>query len=626
VYRDPAGAIWWLCGEGIYRYNAGTYTKLALPPSFPKPYLESGIAATEDGSGALWLAAVREGLFYRKAGEWQRLETASEFAKFSPHTAFTDWMGRAWFGYEGGAIILLKDERIQRVFRAADSPVGSVRAINGRGHHTWVGGESGLAFFDGNRFRWIIPVDAKAFGSVLGIEEAFDGSLWLAEHRGVVQIPAPEVRQALENPSYRVEYRIFDSFDGLPGTFIGTALNQKETQATDGKLWFSASGGVVWIDPANISTNTLPPPISVRSVSVNGRQFDSLSSLVLPPRTTNLQIGYTALSLSVPERVRFRYMLEGVDKEWHDAGTRREAFYTRLGPGDYHFRVIACNNDGVWNETGASLDFSIAPTYYQTNWFRALCGIAILALLWGIYLLRLRQLQRQFAIGLEARVNERTRIARDLHDTLLQSFQGLMLRLQLVEDLLPEGKAKTQLEQTLQRADQAIAEGRRAVYDLRSSSATPTDLAQAVRSLGEEFTTENSAAFNLVVEGTARDLNTVIRDELYLIVREALQNAFNHARAHQIEAEIIYGVGTFRLRIRDDGEGIPTQIMEEGRPGHYGLSGMRERANQIGGKLELWSKAGAGTEIQLSIPGSGAYRASLIRSLFSLLRKKQGEP
>ena len=161
AYRDPAGVIWWLCDDAIYRYEAGNYTRLALPPSFPKPYLESGIAATEAGSGAFWLAAVREGLFYWKKGEWHQLETASELTKLVPRAAFTDWMGRVWFGYEGGTIILVNDENVQEVFLPGDSSVGSVGAIAGRGRHTWVGGESGLTFFDGNRFRRIIPANAR---------------------------------------------------------------------------------------------------------------------------------------------------------------------------------------------------------------------------------------------------------------------------------------------------------------------------------------------------------------------------------------------------------------------------------------------------------------------------------
>jgi PAS domain S-box-containing protein len=395
AYRDPSGAIWWLCFDAIYRYDARNFTRIALPPSFPKPYTNFGIAATEDGSGALWLSAEREGLFYRKKGVWHRLEPASEFAKLIPRTAFTDRMGRAWFGYEGGTIIIVKDEHIQRVFLSADSPVGSMRAIAGRGRHTWVGGDSGLAFFDGGSFRRIVPVDAETFGSVLGVEEASNGSLWLAENRGVIEIAATEIQKVLGDPSYRVKYRTFDSFDGLPGTFAGVSTNLKEIQGTDGKLWFVGSSGLVWVDPTNISTNALPPPVLIRSVRANGRQAGSLTNLVLPARTTDLQIGYTALSLVVPEKVRFRYELEGVDKDWQDAGTRREAFYTRLGPGKYHFRVIACNNDGVWNEEGAHLDFNIAPAWYQTIWFRGLCVLAFFMLLWAGYQMRVHQLQEQ---------------------------------------------------------------------------------------------------------------------------------------------------------------------------------------------------------------------------------------
>jgi PAS domain S-box-containing protein len=396
AHRDPSGAIWWLCPDAIYRYDAGrNYTRIALPPSFPKPNPAGLFEVTEDGSGAHWLSAENEGLFYRTTGGWQGLESALELTKLIPRTSFTDWMGRAWFGYEGGTIILLKDENIQKVFRADDSSVGSVRAIEGRGRHIWVGGELGLAFFDGNRFRRIVPADAETFGPVMGVEETSNGSLWLAESRGVIEIAATEIQQVLGDPSYRVKYRIFDSFDGLPGTFAGVTSASMMIQATDGKLWFIASGGLVRVDPANISTNALPPPVLIRSVRANGRQAGSLANLALPARTTDLQIGYTALSLSVPEKVRFRYRLEGVDNDWQDAGTRREAFYTRLGPGQYHFQVIACNNDGVWNQEGARLEFGIAPAWYQTTWFRGLYVLAFFTLLWGVYQMRVHQLQEQ---------------------------------------------------------------------------------------------------------------------------------------------------------------------------------------------------------------------------------------
>ena len=391
AFSDRSGVIWWICWDAIYRYYAGSYSKVPLPSSLSRPYHEGAIAATVDGSGTLWLAAVREGLFYRKEGRWQRLEIAPEFARFSPKTAFTDWMGRAWFGYEGGGIILLQNDGIQSVFPTDRSQVGSVNAIEGRGRHIWVAGELGLAYFDGNGFRRIVPADAETFGEIFGVEEAANGSLWLIKSGSAFEIPAAEVQRVLDDPSHRVKYRIFDSFDGFPETLTTRGV----IQGTDGKLWFTGAGGIVWIDPANISTNTLPPPVLIRSLTSNGRRTDSLTNLSLPPRTTDLQIVYTALSMAVPEKVRFRYRLEGVDKDWQDAGNRREAFYTRLGPGEYHFRVIACNSDGVWNEEGARLDFNIAPAWYQTIWFRGFYVLAFFTLLWGMYQMRIRQLQEQ---------------------------------------------------------------------------------------------------------------------------------------------------------------------------------------------------------------------------------------
>jgi signal transduction histidine kinase len=255
-------------------------------------------------------------------------------------------------------------------------------------------------------------------------------------------------------------------------------------------------------------------------------------------------------------------------------------------------------------------------------WISAVCLVA--AAIFAAYRYRLASVHAAINLRFEERLAERTRIARELHDTLLQSFQGLMLRLQVVDDLLPPGKAKTQLEQTLERADQAIAEGRSAVYDLRSSALTTTDLAQALRALGDELAAEGSTAFELVVEGPPRDLHPIIRDELYRIAREALRNAFRHAGAMHIETEISYGERTLRLRIRDDGQGIPREILEAGRPSHYGLSGMRERARQIRASLEIWSGAKAGTEIELGIAGSIAYRATVSRPLFRWFRKKAG--
>ena len=264
--------------------------------------------------------------------------------------------------------------------------------------------------------------------------------------------------------------------------------------------------------------------------------------------------------------MKFRYRLDGYDRDWHEAGTRRQAFYTDLPPGKYSFRVIASNSDGVWNESAAKLDFFIAPAYYQTNWFRALCASFFLALLWAAYQWRVRQLQHQFDITLDARLGERMRIARDLHDTLLQSFHGLLLRFQTVFQLLPERplEAKEKLESAIEAAAAAISEGRDAVQGLRDSATQSNDLALAISTLGEDLATDSAnhrPGFRVAVEGESRNLHPILRDEIYKITAEALRNAFRHAQARQIEVGIRYDNEQFRLRVRDDGKGIDPVVL-----------------------------------------------------------------
>jgi signal transduction histidine kinase len=624
--RDSAGTTRWICVNGIYSYHAGSYSRIPLPASFPKGFGELfAVAATSNSSGALWLAARREGLFYWKQGKWQQIDIAQDLVLSLPEAAYTDWMGRAWIAYGQGEIIVIDQANIWKTFPLNNSLVSGVLAVNGRGRHIWIGGTAGAAFFDGNRFHLIIPEDAERFKSVMGVEETRDGSLWLAEDRGVIQIPASEVRHFLDNPSYRVKYRLFDSYDGLTSKFVGVLTNPREIQGTDGKLWFAASRGVVGIDPAHLSTNTVPPPVFIRSVSVSGMPSRSPQNLTLPARTTNLQISYTALSLSGSDKVRFRYILEGVDKGWQDAGTRREAFYTGLGPGKHHFRVIACNNDGAWNEVGARLDFAIAPAWFQTISFRVFCAGLFLLMLWALYQLRLKQLERQFNVTLQTRVDERTRIARELHDTMLQSFQGLLLRFQTVSNLLPARpeEAKTRIDNVIDEGSHAITEGRDAVHELRSAGLATVDLAESIRNFAKELlgnSSERFVEFHAQLEGTPRDLNPVVRDEVYRIAAEALRNAIRHAEAQRIEVEIRYNPEHLQLRIRDDGKGIDAGVLDkEHVPGHWGLRGMRERAKLIGGTFEIWSETGSGTEIELKIPAVSAYakRSASLRSFFS---------
>jgi signal transduction histidine kinase len=280
--------------------------------------------------------------------------------------------------------------------------------------------------------------------------------------------------------------------------------------------------------------------------------------------------------------------------------------------------VIACNNDGIWNEEGATLGFSVAAAWYQTWWFRGASLAVFLALLWALYQLRLRQLAYQFNITVEARVNERTRIARDLHDTLLQSFQALLYRLQSVRRVLPgrPEEAAQRLDSAIDQTAEAITEGRDAVHELRSSTVVASDLAQAIGTLGEDLAAQannhHAAVFGVQVEGTPRNLHPILRDEVFRIAGEAMRNAFRHAEAKQIEVEIRYDDRQFRMRVRDDGKGIDPKVLTQ--DGHYGLHGMRERAKLAGGRLDVWSELGSGTEVELSIPAPIAYSRATDRS------------
>ena len=530
--------------------------------------------------------------------------------------------GGLWLGFVD-RMAYLKDGDIKASYTKADG-LGSGRVadlhIDNDGT-VWAPTDGGLSRLKDGRITTLTSGNGLPCDSVHWALEDDGHSVWLYMACGLVRIARADLDAWSANPKGKVRATLFDVSDGVRGIAgPGSAYQPRVAKVKDGRVWFVGAGDLYVIDPHYLAFNKLPPPVHVEQIIADRKTHDAYSNLRLPALTRDLEIDYTALSLVAPEKNGFRIKLEGRDPEWKDVGNERKAFYNDLPPRNYRFRVMASNNSGVWNEAGATFDFSIDPAYYQTRWFQASCAATFLALLWALYRLRLHQIAQIFNVRMEERVGERTRIARELHDTLLQSFQGLMLHLQVVDELLPDGRAKEKLEESLERADKAIAEGREAVHDLRLSAATTNELAQAVRALGNELAGEDGAAFRLVVEGPTRDLHPIVRDEIYRIAREALRNAFIHAGAHHIEAEITYSERLLRLRIRDDGQGMAPAILEEGRPGHYGLPGMRERASQIGAKLSIWSAVRAGTEIELSIAASIAYGKLPSRSRLSLFR------
>jgi len=362
------------------------------------------------------------------------------------------------------------------------------------------------------------------------------------------------------------------------------------------------------IDPQRPSFNNLPPPVMIESMSRDGKSVPMQNGLRLPPNLHTLQFDYTALSFVAPQKVRFRYRLEGHDTNWQDAGTRREALYNDLPPGSYLFHVIGSNNDGVWNDQGASFGFVVTPAIYQRTPFKVALAALACVFLWGLYLMRVANLTEKVRARLTERINERERIARELHDTLLQSVQGLTLLFDRVMAQMPvHDPNREMLGRALDRADEVLVEGRNRVGDLRFERETPQSLADAIKEAATEILRESSISFRLEAVGSMRLLNSALREEAYRIGREALLNASRHAGASQVEVTLVYERTCFRMIIHDNGSGIPTDVLEGGRSGHYGLSGMRERAHHIGGELCIGNRNGNGTEVRLSLPAKLAY-------------------
>ena len=505
---------------------------------------------------------------------------------------------------------------------------GSIGAIHeDRAGTLWLA--SGLGLYRYNRDNETFTRYTENHGLptnyIMGVLEDGAGRLWLSTRKGISRFdPRAET------------FRNYDVSDGLLGDDFSRSCQQR---GQDGAMFFCGAHGVTEFSPERVRDNPFVPPVVLTSFkksnepvrigpqSVLEKAVPYVDSLTLSYRDNVFSFEFAALSYANSHKNRYRYKLEGFAPGWNEVNSRqRLAIYTNLDHGNYVFRVQGSNSDGVWNEAGVSLPIVITPPWWRTNLFRGACVGLTLALLWAAYHYRMGQVQHAFEMTLEARVGERTRIARELHDTLLQSFHGLLLRFQTASYLLSErpSQGKETLDNAIQQAAKAITEGRNAVQGLRASTVERNDLAAAIRTLGDELATDPTShkpsTFTVEVEGESRDLHSIVRDEIYKIAAEALRNAFRHAQAGRVEVEIRYNRDEFRLRVRDDGKGIDQAVLAaQGIEGHYGLRGMPERAALIGGTLTVWSEVNAGTEVELGLPARSVYAKSPRRSWLSRL-------
>ncbi len=495
----------------------------------------------------------------------------------------------------------------------------------------WAGTLDGLNRLDAatGKFTVYLERDGLPSSIINGVVEDANGDLWITTSYGLSHFRR-------RSGTFYNYYRSDGVLDDLTGAWKGSS----------GQIFFGSYSGLTALSPDAVDEKLFMPrvvltnfqisdkPVPIGADSPLKQSITVTRALTLSHSQNTLSLEFAALSYADPDRTRYRYRLERLESEWHEvASTQHFARYSRLAPGEYTFQVEARTNRGNWTEKGAEVRIVILPPLWATSPFRVSYILAVGLIVWLIWHLRVRQMAKQLNLGFEERLGERTRIARELHDTLLQSFHGLMFRFQAARNMLPRRteEAMEALDNALDRTEQAIAEGRDAIHDLRGSTVVTNELAQAVTALGNEMSHElasqgsahGSAKFHVAVEGPPRDLHPILRDEIYAIAREAVRNAFRHAQAHDIEAQITYNGSSFQLRIRDDGKGIDPAIVAEGRAGHYGVPGMRERARRIGGKLDVWTGTGAGTEIELNIPGSIAYGTSLGRTVLGRFRKKK---
>ena len=601
MYADRNGAIWdydyW--DSNLWRLRDGEFEQIPFPLEWEHVVAQS---ITGDGGDGIHVAFEGHGIWHWRNSHWTHVAATGTLSK-TPFAICFDSKGRLWAGYSDGRIAAF-EHGSARVFQVGgNGNFGSVMTIYQNRDRVWAGGTNGVAIFTGDGFRPLLAVEGAEPRGISGIVSSQDRDLWLNGARGVLRVPAGEIERALATPTYRFQAETFDFRDGVSG---GAAqLRPTPTAIADsaGRLWFATDSNLVSLDPSAIAGREAVPQIAIESLRSDGKERRPQGADRIVVRSRNLEIDYVGISLASPQRVTYRYMLEGEDNGWQEVGARRQAFYSSLRPGSYRFRVAASIGRGPWNQYTLPSDIVVLPAFYQTAWFMAMCAVAVIVVLAISHRLRIQYVTSRIRDRLEERAAERVRIARDLHDTLLQGLQGLMLRFHFAAEQIPEhNPARATMKEALEVADRVVEEGRDQVRTLRSEL-SGRDLSKALAEVGSEMNWEQRVQFSVTAEGSYGIVSPAVVSELYFIGREAIANAFRHANASQIRVEIGSDGQKIQLRCHDDGRGIDPGFEKNGGGSrHWGFVGMRERAQKIGARFECWSGPGRGTEITVTVP------------------------
>ncbi|HEX3435711.1 MAG TPA: two-component regulator propeller domain-containing protein [Pseudacidobacterium sp.] len=555
LYTDHGGALWIGTRRGLSRYRDGSFTSYSAMDGLGSDLVG---AITEDADGSLWIGTLG-GLTHLADGRFTNYTTQQGLSSNIITALYQDSAGTLWIGTNGG----------------------------------------GLNAGEGGKFITFPEERTHLPQNIYGILEDASGNLWLGTDKGIFRISRQELHKFATGKVASIMPDVFGTADGMRISECSSGGHPAAWKAQDGTLWFATLRGIATVDPAHMPVNRAPPLVAIEQVSVDEAPLSTREGMEIAPGHTRFAFQYAGLSFTAPQKVRFRYKLDGVDRDWVDAGARRTAYYTNIPPGQHTFRVMARNNDGVWSEQAAMLSFRLRPRFYQTYWFYILLLAFAGLLAYIIYRWRVRSVESRF----NAVLAERNRIAREIHDTLAQGFVAVSVQLEVVARLLNSSTdaAREHLEQARKLTRECIDEARSSIWNLRSQGLGRNDLAAAITSAAERITAKSNIKPRVQVSGTYRPVASSLEVELVRIAQEAITNAVRHAQATRVDVTLLFQEKLLRMTIKDDGCGFEGDPDAYRQNGHFGLTGMRERAEQIGAQFAVSSAKGCGTEVKVDV-------------------------
>jgi signal transduction histidine kinase/ligand-binding sensor domain-containing protein len=580
------------------KYEIGTFERGGFSP-VPLPHsavLATVVAMTTDGEGALWMCDQLQGLLRWHAQHLERYETLGDLGRVTCTSAGFDSFLRPWFGFSTGGVASYQNGQFRTYHDAngaASAGLGERATVDvGRGS-VWLTTRTSMAELVNDRFRPLLSgPDLPAFVTA-GLAEDRDGNIWSGVSAGILRV----AKAATGTP---VDFRLFTEADGLVGTVGSHAGWPAATQSRDGRLWFASSRGVAMVDPARLRDRTAPPFARIDAVTVDDRTLAPKASIDIPPGTTKLEIHYGALNLSAPESMRFRYRLDGVDADWVEAGARRDATYVNLAPHAYTFHLAVSHRGERWTGAESQLALRVRPRFQQTGWFYGVVcciGALILGYAWW---LRLRIVKARFSSVLA----ERARVAREIHDTLLQSLGSVAIDLETLTHDVPRSQPAViaTLRGIRRRVTELVRETRESIEQLRSTKYGDYNLVTSLTELTKSESERTGVTCSLTIAGSYQSCGRLVEEQLLRITQEAVANALRHGRAHDVEVEIEYHADSVFLCVTDDGCGFDPERSPDTRTSHWGIASMRERAAMIGASFHIESTLGEGTQVQVVAP------------------------